>query len=80
MIENQDKKRYINDNEVKNISHCILLHDIKNPPKRAKNINSRSSPILHGCMNTGNDRANFKNLQIILDGGFFSTIVTKKIV
>ena len=43
---------YIHDNKVKNIAECNLLHDIINNPKRAKNINSHYSPILHGCMNT----------------------------
>ena len=43
---------YIHDNEVNNIAECNLLHDITNHPKRAKNINSHYSHILHACMNT----------------------------
>ena len=42
----------IYDNEVNNISECNLLHDIINPPKLTKNLNSHYSPIIHGCMNT----------------------------
>ena len=56
----------INNNEVKNIAECNLLYDIINPPKRAKKLNSRYSPILHGCMNTRKGRANFNNFQILL--------------
>ena len=52
---------YINDNELKNIDECNLLHDIINPPKRAKNINSHYSPILNECINTRKGRAKFKN-------------------
>ena len=42
----------IQNNGVKNITECNLLHDISNPPKRAKNLNIHYSPILHLCMNT----------------------------
>ena len=41
----------IHNNEVNNITERNLLHDIINPPKRTKNLNSHYSPILHGCMN-----------------------------
>ena len=56
---------HINDNEVKNISECNLLHDITNPLKRAKNINSHYSHIIHGCMNTIRGRVKFENLRIL---------------
>ena len=56
---------YIHDNKVKNIAECNLLHDIINPPKRAKNINIYYSPILHGCKNTRKVRAKFKNFRIL---------------
>ena len=48
----------IHKKELKNIAECNLLHDIINPPKRAKNLNSHYSPILQGFMNTrkGKDR------------------------
>ena len=51
---------YINNNEVKNIAECNLLHDIINPPKRAKNINTHYYPILHRCMNTRKGKSKFK--------------------
>ena len=71
---------YIHDNEVKNIAECNLLHDITNHPKRAKNINSHYSPILHGFVNTRKGRAKFKNFQIILDSGCSSTILMRRLV
>ena len=47
---------YIHDKEVNKISECNLLHDIINPPKRAKNLYSHYSPILNVCMNTRKGR------------------------
>ena len=38
VIENQARMICIHDNKVNNIDECNLLHDIINPPKRAKNI------------------------------------------
>ena len=64
MIENQDELIHIHDNEVKNIAEFNLLHDIINPPKRVKNINSNYFPILHGWMNIRKGRANLKNFQL----------------
>ena len=69
---------YIHDNEVNNIAKCNLLHDIINPPKRARNINIHYSPILHGFMNTRKGRSKFKNILIILDGGCSYTIVMRR--
>ena len=80
MIENRDTLIHINDNEVKNISECNLLHDIINPPERTKNINSHYSPILHGCMSNRKGRAQFKKFLIILDNGCIYTIVTRRIL
>ena len=42
----------MHDNKVNNIAEYNLPHDIINISKRHKNINSNSSPIIHGCMNT----------------------------
>ena len=70
----------IHNNEVKNISEYNLLHDIINPPKRAKNLNSRYAPILHGCINTRKDKAKFKNFRVLLDSGCSSTIVMGRLV
>ena len=50
----------MHNNEVKNIPECNLLHDIINPPKRGRNLNSHYSPILHGCMKTRKSKAKFK--------------------
>ena len=52
----------IHNNEVNNISECNLLHDMVNPPKHAKKLNSHYSPILHGCMNTGKGTTKFKKI------------------
>ena len=80
MIENRNEIIYIHDKDVKNIAEYNLLHDIINPPKRAKNINSHYSPITHECMNTRKGRANFKNFQIILDSGCSSKVVMGRLV
>ena len=42
----------IHENKVNKISEYSLLHDIINPSKRIKNINSHYSHILPGYMNT----------------------------
>ena len=55
------------ENEVNKISECNLLHDILNPSKRTKNLNSHYSTILHGCINTQKVRAKFKNFCILLE-------------
>ena len=65
----------IHNNEVNNIAECNLLHDIINPPKPTKNLNSHYSPILHGYMNTIKGKANFKNFRILLDSGCSSPII-----
>ena len=70
----------MHDNEVKNIAEYNLLHDIINPPKRAKNINSHYSHILYVCMNTRKGRAKFKNFRIILYSGCSPTIVMIRLV
>ena len=60
VIENRDKLIHIHDNEVNNIAECNLLHDIINPPKHAKNINSHYSPILHKFLSTRKGISKFK--------------------
>ena len=65
----------IHENKVNKISEYSLLHDIINPSKRIKNINSHYSHILPGYMNTQKVIAEFKNFRISLDSGFSSTIV-----
>ena len=50
----------IHNDEVKNIAECNVLHDIINPPKQAKKLNSHYSPILHAFMNTRKSKAKLK--------------------
>ena len=45
--------------EVNNIAEYNVLHAIINKPKRAKNLKSHYSPILHGCMNTRKGKLKF---------------------
>ena len=68
----------IHDNEVKNIAECNLLHDITNPPKHTKQLNSHFYPILYGFINTRKVKLKFKNFRILLDSGRSSTIVIGK--
>ena len=71
---------FIHDNKVNNIAECNLLHDIINPPKRAKNINIYYSTILHGCINTRINKARLKNFQNLLDSGCSYKIVMIRLV
>ena len=52
--------KHINDNEVNNIAEWNLLHDILNPYKHTKNINSHYNPIIHGSLNTYKGRENLR--------------------
>ena len=70
----------IHNNDVNNIAECNLLHGIINYPKRAKNLNSHYSPILHGCMNNRGGKERFKNFQILLESGCSSIIVMGRLV
>ena len=70
----------INNNEVNNIAECNVLHDIINPPRRAKTLNSHYSPILHECTNTRNSKSNFDNFCILLESGCSSMIVMGRLV
>ena len=49
----------IHNNEVNNIAESHLLHNIINPPKRAKKLNIQYSPILNGCVNKREGKAKF---------------------
>ena len=70
----------IHDNEVNNIYECSLLHDIINPPKHTKKLNSRYSPILNGCMNTRRGKAKFNKFRIVLDSGCSFTLIMGRLV
>ena len=67
----------IHDNNVNNVNELNLLHDILNPSKRTKNINSHYCPILDVCMNTRRSGAIFENL---LGSGCSSIISTRGII
>ena len=47
--------------DVSKIAKFNLLHDMMNPPKRAKSLYSHYTPILPECMDTIKRRAKFKN-------------------
>ena len=79
-IEYQNGMTRMNDNEINNISECNLLHDIINPPKRTKKLNSRYYPILNGYMHTRKGKANFKSFQVLLYRVYSSTIVMGRLV
>ena len=70
----------IHNNKINNILECNLLHDITNPPKRAKKLNNHYSTILHGCMNSRKGGAKFKHFCILLDSGYSSKIVMGRLV
>ena len=51
---------FIHDNKINKIAECNLLHDILNPLKHTRNINSHYFPILCGCMNMRRGREKCK--------------------
>ena len=73
-IENQNDGIRIHDKEVNKIAEYNLLHDIINPPKRIKFLNSHYSPILHGFISTRHGRAKFKNFWIISKVGVITIL------
>ena len=74
-IENQNYMTHIHDKDINKMVECNLLHDIINPPKYNKILNSHYYHIIHECMNTIHCRLKFKNFRTILDSGCTSTIV-----
>ena len=66
--------------EVNKISKCNLLHDVFNPPKLTKHLNSHYYNILHGRMSTRKGIEKFNSFQILLDSGCSSTIVIIRMV
>ena len=50
-------------NKLNQLARCKLPHDILNPSKRTKILNSPYSCILNGCMNTERGRSKFKNFR-----------------
>ena len=51
----------IHESSVNKISEYSLLHEIINPSKQTKTIDSHYSTIIHGCMNTRKGKARFRN-------------------
>ena len=49
----------IHESSVNKISEYSLLHEIINPSKQTKTIDSHYSTIIHGCMNTCKGIAKF---------------------
>ena len=70
----------IHENELNKTSEFNLLHDILNPSKITKNINSHYYPILNVCMNIRKGRAKLNYFRIILDSGCTSKIVTRRLI
>ena len=70
----------IHENEVNKTSEYNLLHDIINPYKHTKNINSHNSPILHGFANKRKGKSRFNNSRILLDSWCSYTIVKGKLI
>ena len=68
------------ENKIDKIAEYNLLYDILHPSKCTKNINSHSSPIINGCMNTRKVRDKFNNFRILLESGHSSTIVTRSLI
>ena len=64
----------IHGNKVNKWTEFNLQHDILNPPKLTKNLNSHYYPILQGCINTKRCKAKFKNFWILLNSGCSSTV------
>ena len=60
-------KDCVHDNNVNNIAECNLLHDMLNPSKFSKTINSHYSPKLHRYINTCRGEATFNICRILLD-------------
>ena len=71
---------FINKKEVNTISELNLLHDILNPSKSTKDINTHYSPILHVCIDTRKGKAKFKDFRILLHIECSSTIVMRMII
>ena len=79
-IEIQIGMTCIHGNKVNKLVEWNLLHDIPNPPKTTKKLNSHYYPILHRCKNISKGRANFKNFRILLDSGCSSTILMVRLI
>ena len=64
--------------KVNKLAECNLLHDILNPPKLTQKLYIHYSPILQGCINIRTVKGVFKDFQILLDSGCFSTIIMRR--
>ena len=71
---------HIHDKERNKIAECNLLHDMINPPKLTKHLNSHYSHIIHKCMNTIKGKGKFKKFFILFDSGCSSTVAMGRLV
>ena len=79
-IESQIGVTFIHLNKVDKLYECNLIHDIPNPPKHTKNLNSHYSPILQVCMNARTGKTKFKNFRDLLYSGCSSTIAMGRLI
>ena len=79
-IEIQNGMTFIHWNKVNKLDEYNLLHDIINPQKRTKILNSHYYPILQGCMNTRKGKAMFKTFLILVESGCSSTIIMGRLI
>ena len=70
----------MHEDEVNIINECNWIHYILNTYERTKLLNSHHYPILHGCINTQNDRAKFNNFNILLDSRCTSKIIMRILI
>ena len=66
-------------NDINDIAEFILLHYILSPSKRVKSTNYCYLPILHVRINTRRQQVKVEKFRILLDSGFSSTIVTRRL-
>ena len=70
----------INEYEVNIITEYNWIRDILNPYERTEILNSHQYPIMHGFMNTQQDRAKFNKFHILLDIRCTSKIIMKILI
>ena len=82
IIYDMKRLKYMNcihDNKINNISEWNLLHDIPNPLKHTRNINSHYFTIMCGCMNMRRGGEKYKTFWILFDSGFSYSVVTRRL-
>ena len=69
----------IDNKDVDNISEYNLPQYILNYSKYTKNTNTYKYSIIHACINTLSGRGEIKNFQILIESGYSSTILIKRL-